>query len=107
MKEPIKILYIDADYQVAYTIIREGGVIRSTLPLQTALTMLENETFDLILSEPQLMAVFTSKPMPDNLEPILKFFPDLSNNSNSSPLFSRFLMENRKLRPGNFNERCV
>ena len=77
MKAPIKILHIDAGYQIAYTIIRDGGVIRSTLPLKTALLMLENETFDLILSEPQSMAVFTSPTTPDHLEPILKSFPDL------------------------------
>lgn len=102
MKEPMKILYINANFQVTYTIIRKGGVIRSAISLPTALAMLENETFDLILSEPQLMAVFTSKTIPDDLETILKSFPDLNNNSRPAFLFSWFLMENN-----NFRSHCA
>lgn len=90
MKESIKILHIDACYRVGYTIIRDGGVMRSTLSMKTALTMLENETFDLILSEPQAMVVFTSKTTSDNLEPIIKYFPGLLTNSDPAPPLSKF-----------------
>ncbi|MGC1403748.1 MAG: hypothetical protein WA974_12565 [Thermodesulfobacteriota bacterium] len=104
MKPPIKILHIDACYQAIYTIIRDVGVIRSTLPTKTALTMLENETFDLILSEPQSMVVFTSQTTSVNLEPIIKYFPGLLTNSNPATPFSRFHLENKKLTPCKFND---
>ncbi len=59
MDEPIKIMYIDDEYQVIYILIREGSLTKSTVPLEAAVTMLKNEQFDLILSEPQNMAILT------------------------------------------------
>lgn len=56
MKAPIKIIHINADYQVVYILIREGALIKSTVPLETAVPMLKNEHFDLILFEPNNMA---------------------------------------------------
>jgi len=40
-------------------LIREGALIQSTVSLEAALTMLKNDKFDLILSEPQNMAILT------------------------------------------------
>lgn len=73
MKAPIKILHIDANYQVVYTIIWDGGTIRSSIPMNTALAMLEEETFDLVLSEPQSLAVLTSPRPSEALKSVLKF----------------------------------
>ncbi len=57
MKAPVKIIHIDADYQVVYILIREGILIKSTVPLEAAITMLRNEHFDLILFEPGNKAI--------------------------------------------------
>ncbi len=62
MEKPIKILHIDEEYRVVYILIREGALIQSTLSLEVALTMLKNDQFDLILSEPQNMAILTPQP---------------------------------------------
>jgi len=59
MKDPIKIMHIAKDYQVVFILIKEGPLIKSTVSLEAALTMLNNETFDLILSEPQNIAILT------------------------------------------------
>jgi len=52
-------MHIDGDYRVVYILIREGALIQSTVSLEAALTMLKNDQFDLILSEPQNMAILT------------------------------------------------
>lgn len=57
MKKPIKILHIDPNWKVIYFHKEEGLTIKSTLPLKTAIFMLKNIKFDLILSEPQNMAI--------------------------------------------------
>jgi hypothetical protein len=59
MKEPIKILHIDNHYRVVYILIRDGVLIKSNISLETGLTMLKNDPFDLILSEPHDMAILT------------------------------------------------
>jgi len=59
MEKPIKIMHIDDDYRVEYFLIRERALIQSTVSLEAALTMLKNDQFDLILSEPQIMAILT------------------------------------------------
>ena len=59
MEEPIKIMHIDDDYKVIYILIREGTLIKSTVSLEAALTMLRNDQFDLILSEPHHIAILT------------------------------------------------
>ena len=74
MKGPIKILHIHADYQVIYMILFEGVRIKSPLPLEIALSMLENEEFDLIFFEPQNMAVFTPLNATVPLESIIDSF---------------------------------
>ena len=59
MKDPIKIMHIAKDYQVVFILIKEGPLIKSTVSLEAALTMLKTNQFDLILSEPQNMAILT------------------------------------------------
>ena len=61
MKKTKRILHIDPDYQVVYFILGERTIIRSTVPLRTAIRLLqENGEFDLIISEPQEMAILNS-----------------------------------------------
>jgi hypothetical protein len=62
MKESIKIMHIDSDYRVVYISIREGALNKSPVVLEDALTLLKNITFDLILSEPQHLAILTPRP---------------------------------------------
>ncbi|MFH0789125.1 MAG: hypothetical protein V2B13_16125 [Pseudomonadota bacterium] len=103
MKAPIKILHINAYHQVVYTIIRDGALIRSTIPIKTAVTMLENESFDLILSEPQSMAVFTSQTPSDDLEPVINSIPKIFSHACPTTLFSTYHLENKQLKPCNLN----
>ncbi len=57
-----RILHIDPAYQIVYFILGERTSIRSTVPLKTAIRLLqENGEFDLIISEPQKMAILNSK----------------------------------------------
>ncbi len=58
-EKAIKIMHINSQYEIFYFIINEGILIKSTIPLDTALFMLQYEKFDLILSEPQNMAILT------------------------------------------------
>ena len=61
MKESIKILHIDGDYRVVY-FDGEGVLIKSPVVLEDALILLKNTRFDLILSEPQQLAILTPRP---------------------------------------------
>jgi hypothetical protein len=74
MEVPIKILYIDADYRVVYTVLFNGSKIQSSLPLETALHKLETEKFDLIFSEPQHIVVLTPQTAADKMEFIINSF---------------------------------
>ena len=61
MGRPMKILHIDRSYGVTYLIIQKGTCIRSTVSLERTLTLLKEEEFDLILSEPhELFIIKTS-----------------------------------------------
>ena len=54
VKKNTRILHIDPSYQVVYFILGERTVIKSAVPLETAIRLLKNsEEFDLIISEPQ------------------------------------------------------
>jgi hypothetical protein len=53
----IKILHIDPDYQITYLIYGPGSSIRTSVPLQTAIDLLKEVDFDLILSEPHNKAI--------------------------------------------------
>jgi hypothetical protein len=57
MSRLIKILHIDPDYRITYFIFRSRLNIRSSVPLQTAIELLKNEDFDLIVSEPHNKAI--------------------------------------------------
>ena len=53
----IKILHIDPDYQGHFVSIRNGKLYQSHLPLSKTLAMIKKVKFDLILSEPQQLAI--------------------------------------------------
>jgi hypothetical protein len=55
----IKILHIDPDYQGHFVSIRNGRLCQLPLPMDKTLAMLKKVTFDLILSEPQQMAIMS------------------------------------------------
>ncbi len=57
MKKLIKILHINPSWQVIYILIRDRVLIKSKVPLEKAISMLKNEKFDLIVSEPQKIAI--------------------------------------------------
>jgi hypothetical protein len=57
-----RILHIDPSYEVVYFILGERTTIKSTVSLKAAIRLLQNnEEFDLIISEPQEMAILNSK----------------------------------------------
>ncbi len=66
MKRAVKIMHINSHYEVIYIIINDGTLIKSTVPLETAISMLKNNTFDLILAEPQNMAILTPQTARDD-----------------------------------------
>jgi hypothetical protein len=62
VKKNKRILHIDPAYQIFYFIFGERTIIRSTVPLKTAIRLLQEDgDFDLIISEPQKMAILDSK----------------------------------------------
>ncbi len=89
MKKPMKILHIDSDYRVVYMVIFDGVQIKSSLPLETAISMLENQLFDLILAEPQNMAVLTPGTETDKVELLMApFYKDSLNFSSLNRLIN-------------------
>ena len=57
MKNIIKILHIDPAWKITYLIICKGIVMKTLLSLEATLSMLKTDPFDLILSEPQNLAI--------------------------------------------------
>ena len=57
MKKLIKILHVDASWKVLYILIRGGALVKTAVSIKTALTLLKKQKFDLILSEPQNIAI--------------------------------------------------
>jgi len=53
----IKILHIDPDYQGHFVSIRNGKLSQLSLPMNKTLAMVKKVKFDLILSEPQQLAI--------------------------------------------------
>jgi hypothetical protein len=68
MKKTIKILHIDLNWKVVYVVIQDGTLIKSTVPLKTAIDLMKNVNFDLILSEPQNKAVLTPQTATDHID---------------------------------------
>jgi len=57
MKKIVKILHIDRNWKITYLIIRKGILMKSYLSLESTLSMVKKDFFDLILSEPQNLAI--------------------------------------------------
>jgi hypothetical protein len=60
----IKILHIDPDYQGHFVTIRNGKLSQLPLPMNKTLAMVKKVKFDLILSEPQQLAIMPPKKTP-------------------------------------------
>lgn len=81
MKKTIKILHIDLNWDVFYILIQTGTLIKSTIPLKTAIDLLKKVNFDLILSEPQNKAVLTPQTATDHIEVIRDSFAKRSDGT--------------------------
>ena len=57
MKNWIKILHVDPDWKVIYILIRGGTLVRTAVSVEMALKLLAKLKFDLIVSEPQNIAI--------------------------------------------------
>jgi hypothetical protein len=57
VKEIVKILHIDRNWKITYVIIRKGILMKSRISLKSTLAMVKKDFFDLILSEPQNLAL--------------------------------------------------
>jgi hypothetical protein len=57
MNRLIKILHIDPSWKVIYILIHGGALVKTVVSLKTALRLLKKQKFDLILSEPQNIAI--------------------------------------------------
>jgi len=68
MKKIIKILHVDLNWNVIYILIQDGILLKSTVPLKTAVDLLKKVKFDLILSEPQNKAVLTPRTATDHID---------------------------------------
>lgn len=74
METPIKILHIDPDWKMIYLHIQNGVTMKSIVPLEPALFMLKNTKFDLILSEPQNIAILTPQTQTNEVQLIPNSF---------------------------------
>ena len=72
MREQVKILHIDKDYRVSLFLKRKETFNKSNVPLESAITMLKKERFDLIISEPHHIAILTPGPADNE-----KILPDI------------------------------
>jgi hypothetical protein len=55
--QSISILHIDRDYEAFYWIIGDGTRIMTKISLAQALELLKSTSFDLIISDPQNLAI--------------------------------------------------
>jgi hypothetical protein len=62
------ILHVDPDWKVILFHIQNGVTIKSFVPLEPAKFMLKNIKFDLILSEPQNIAIVTPQKQTNELD---------------------------------------
>jgi len=86
MKKIIKILHVDLNWDVVYIVIQDGMLLKSTVPLNTAVDLLKKIKFDLILSEPQNKAVLTPQTATDHID----YIKDSLTNLRSGPDRNRF-----------------
>ncbi len=76
-----KILFINLNWEVKYIEIHQGVLIKYGVSLETALKLLANEKFDLIITEPMNMAVLTSQESTEErVEDILQVLNTLPPN---------------------------
>ena len=52
-----RILYIDTSWKVMYILIRGGVMIKSMISLETTLSLLKKQNFDLLLTDPLKMTI--------------------------------------------------
>jgi hypothetical protein len=57
MKKLIKILHVDPNWKVIYILIRGGALVKTAVSMEMALKLLAKLKFDLIISEPQNIAI--------------------------------------------------
>jgi len=65
MSSLLKILHIDKKWKIYYILVWEGTLVENVIPIKSAVTLLEKQKFDLILSEPHNIAIFDSERMMD------------------------------------------
>jgi hypothetical protein len=56
-----RILYIDPSWKVMYILIRGGVMIKSMISLETTLSLLKKQNFDLLLTDPLNMTILSSQ----------------------------------------------
>ncbi len=61
MDSPRKILHIDPKFKITYFLIFPETTIRSVISIPWAIHLLKNEIFDLVLSEPDRLAILASQ----------------------------------------------
>jgi hypothetical protein len=61
----VKIMHIDPDYRVFLMVLDKGCSRVSNLPLREALELMRNQEVDLIVSEPQNMAILNKNIAPN------------------------------------------
>ena len=93
MKAPIKILHIHEDYRVIYTLIYDNVEIKSTLPLETALSLLKNETFDFLIFKPQNLLILTPQTSKKEMDRNLFPFSNSSSNGINSSIISELIIK--------------
>ena len=75
MKSLIKIFHIDADYKIFNIVIRNEVMIKTEVSMELAICMLKKKHFDLILFEPENLAILTREERND-LQDKFNFFEE-------------------------------
>jgi hypothetical protein len=61
MEKPVKILHIDLHGNLIYLVVRKGSLVKTSVSTKTALSMVKQDWFDLIICEPQQKAILTRR----------------------------------------------
>ena len=83
MNRLIKILHIDPNWKVTYILNCRGAIIKTKVSLETALSLLSKQKFDLILTEPLNTAILT--PQESIEKKIIKGFKRLVDKYSGKP----------------------